>query len=46
MFHGNKREATFYSESSHPGSQLSPFYVNEVSKLCGSDYIGHVSICW
>ena len=30
--HGDKEEADFYSESSHPGSQLGPFYVNLVSK--------------
>ena len=30
--HGDKEEDDFYSESSHPGSQLGPFYVNLVSK--------------
>lgn len=44
MFHQNKEEATFYSKSSHPGSQLGPFNVNEVSKLCSSDWTEQVSV--
>lgn len=44
MFHWNKGQAVFHSKISLPGFQLGSFYVNEVSKLCSSDWTKPVSV--